>query len=349
MTLPGFPWLTALWMLPTLAGAALLLLPSAPRRPRQLALAGGVALTALAALLLLAYGIGGPRVQFVESRPWVTSLGLGYTLGADALALVLALVLGGLMLASALLARDLTAADGARLLLLAGGVAGALVAQDLALAAGFCCAAIAAGVAGAGVAPNASDERAPIMADDDADYLVADRSELRPDAPSTADDVATIDADMADDVGTGRSSLHPYAAALDIGTLAAAAGFGLLLTGAAMLWADGPHTFDLPRLGQSVLLGAQTQSAAFWLLTVGALALLGSRLAFERALAPLVLLAGYLAVRAAATLPGGSPLRVGPNSGWLYALVIGAVGIGALAWLVVAERRATRGIDVSAE
>ena len=89
----GFPWLTALWLLP-LAGAVVAAALPARRRTaaRWLALVVGSATLAIAVLLAVRFEPGGERYQFVESHSWIPAFGTRYDLGLDGIALALVLL-----------------------------------------------------------------------------------------------------------------------------------------------------------------------------------------------------------------------------------------------------------------
>ncbi|NKR29036.1 NADH-quinone oxidoreductase subunit M [Rhodococcus hoagii] len=89
----GFPWLTALWLLP-LAGAVVAAALPARRKTaaRWLALVVGSATLAIAVLLAVRFEPGGERYQFVESHSWIPAFGTRYDLGLDGIALALVLL-----------------------------------------------------------------------------------------------------------------------------------------------------------------------------------------------------------------------------------------------------------------
>ncbi|MDH6242613.1 NADH-quinone oxidoreductase subunit M [Mycobacterium sp. OTB74] len=86
----GMWWLTALWVIPMLGAALVILLPSAAQAfARWSALAVSVAVLAVTLLLAARFNPAGPRYQFVENHPWIRSFGTGYILGLDGIALAL--------------------------------------------------------------------------------------------------------------------------------------------------------------------------------------------------------------------------------------------------------------------
>ena len=86
----SFPWLTALWAVPTVGAALVMLLPAAQRiAAKWLALVISVAVLAMTAVLAVGFQPGGEQYQFVESHTWIPSFGTGYILGVDGIALSL--------------------------------------------------------------------------------------------------------------------------------------------------------------------------------------------------------------------------------------------------------------------
>ncbi|NKZ11168.1 NADH-quinone oxidoreductase subunit M [Mycolicibacterium septicum DSM 44393] len=85
-----FPWLTALWALPTVGAAVVMLLPAAQRAlAKWLALAISLAALGLAGVIAVGFDPAGEQYQFVESHRWIPSFGTGYILGVDGIALAL--------------------------------------------------------------------------------------------------------------------------------------------------------------------------------------------------------------------------------------------------------------------
>ncbi|MEH3132679.1 MAG: NADH-quinone oxidoreductase subunit M [Mycolicibacterium neoaurum] len=84
----GVGWLTALWAVPLVGAAIVILLPSKVFA-RWAALAVSLAVLAVAALLAVSFDPAGPQFQFVEDHPWIPSFGTGYILGLDGIALAL--------------------------------------------------------------------------------------------------------------------------------------------------------------------------------------------------------------------------------------------------------------------
>ncbi|AHC24789.2 NADH-quinone oxidoreductase subunit M [Mycolicibacterium neoaurum] len=84
----GVGWLTALWAVPMIGAAIVILLPSKVFA-RWAALAVSLAVLAVAVLLAVTFDPAGPQFQFVEDHPWIPSFGTGYILGLDGIALAL--------------------------------------------------------------------------------------------------------------------------------------------------------------------------------------------------------------------------------------------------------------------
>ncbi|MBU3685699.1 MAG: NADH-quinone oxidoreductase subunit M [Mycobacterium sp.] len=94
----SFPWLTALWALPVLGAAVIILLPASLRGAAKYAgLAVSLAVLALTAALAVRFDPAGERYQFVEKHVWIRSFGTGYILGVDGIALSLVVLTAVLM------------------------------------------------------------------------------------------------------------------------------------------------------------------------------------------------------------------------------------------------------------
>ncbi|MHB8245242.1 MAG: complex I subunit 4 family protein [Acidimicrobiales bacterium] len=90
---PGFPFLTVLVLLP--AGAALLaaLLPAGSRALiRAVGLAGSLATLGIAAVMTADFAAGRGGFQMVSVHPWISSLGISWSLGVDGISLFLVLM-----------------------------------------------------------------------------------------------------------------------------------------------------------------------------------------------------------------------------------------------------------------
>jgi NADH-quinone oxidoreductase subunit M len=89
----GFPWLTALVLLPLAGAAVLVALPAAADRlHRGWATAVAAAEFALSLPLWTRLVPWQPGWQFVENRPWIPALGARYYLGADGISALLVLL-----------------------------------------------------------------------------------------------------------------------------------------------------------------------------------------------------------------------------------------------------------------
>lgn len=85
-----FPWLTALWVVPVVGAAVVMLLPAGQRTAAKwLALVVSLAALGLAGMIAVGFDPGGEQYQFVESHRWIPSFGTGYILGVDGIALAL--------------------------------------------------------------------------------------------------------------------------------------------------------------------------------------------------------------------------------------------------------------------
>lgn len=87
----GIGWLTALWAVPMVGAAIVILLPSRVFA-RWAALAVSLAVLAIAVLLAVRFDPAGAQFQFVEDYPWIPSFGTGYILGLDGIALALVML-----------------------------------------------------------------------------------------------------------------------------------------------------------------------------------------------------------------------------------------------------------------
>ncbi|MFW0797085.1 NADH-quinone oxidoreductase subunit M [Gordonia sp. CPCC 205515] len=87
------PWLTVLWLLPTVGAIAVLAVPNTrPDVAKWLGLAVAVATFAVSVGLAVGFDATGTRYQFVEDHSWIPALGTRYTLGLDGIGLVLVLL-----------------------------------------------------------------------------------------------------------------------------------------------------------------------------------------------------------------------------------------------------------------
>ncbi|MDX1874458.1 NADH-quinone oxidoreductase subunit M [Mycolicibacterium sp. 120266] len=84
----GIGWLSALWAVPIVGAAIVIVLPGR-QFARYLALAISLVVLAIALVLAVRFDPGGAQFQFVEDRQWIPSFGTGYLLGVDGIALAL--------------------------------------------------------------------------------------------------------------------------------------------------------------------------------------------------------------------------------------------------------------------
>lgn len=135
-SLPQFPWLSLLVLLP-LAGALLCLLHDGRAREcRALALASSLAVFGVALSLYVLYGQGEGRWLLYEDVPWIEAYGIRYVLAMDGIALLMVLLTAFMQLVAVLLAWRVerqVASFFALLLLLETGLMGIFLAWDLVL------------------------------------------------------------------------------------------------------------------------------------------------------------------------------------------------------------------------
>ena len=137
-TVSGFPWLTALVLLPLLGAVVLLLVPT-----RQHGVARGVALAWTSAIFVLSLGLlwvtdgAADGFELVEERAWLTALGASYRVGIDGISIWLVL-LTTLLTPICILSTTHAITDRVKefmvaFLVLQTGMIGALVALDMLL------------------------------------------------------------------------------------------------------------------------------------------------------------------------------------------------------------------------
>jgi NADH-quinone oxidoreductase subunit M len=86
----NFPWLTALWAVPIVGAAIIIVLPASQRQLAKYAgLAVSSAVLAISLMLAIRFDPHGQQFQFVENRPWIPTFGTAYILGLDGIALAL--------------------------------------------------------------------------------------------------------------------------------------------------------------------------------------------------------------------------------------------------------------------
>ncbi len=86
----SLPVLTALWAIPMVGAAVVMLLPASARGlVKWVALGVSLAVLALTVVIAVGFDAGGEQFQFVENYRWIPSFGTGYILGIDGIALAL--------------------------------------------------------------------------------------------------------------------------------------------------------------------------------------------------------------------------------------------------------------------
>ncbi|MGH9039364.1 MAG: NADH-quinone oxidoreductase subunit M [Acidimicrobiia bacterium] len=129
-----FPYLTALVALPFAGVLIVFLVPGADDLLRRLALGVTLITAVVAAALLIAFEVGDAGYQFLESKIWIDSLGITYTLGVDGISLFMvaltALLFPISVLASMKIDRQVRAYHGL-MLLLEAGLMGIFLSVDL--------------------------------------------------------------------------------------------------------------------------------------------------------------------------------------------------------------------------
>lgn len=133
-SLPQFPWLSLLVVLP-LAGALLCLLHSGrPRECRALAMALSLAVFGIALYLFVCHGSADGRWLLYEDAGWIEAYGIRYVLAMDGIALLMVLLTAFMQMAAVLLAWRVerhVASFFALLLVLESGLMGIFLAYDL--------------------------------------------------------------------------------------------------------------------------------------------------------------------------------------------------------------------------
>src|SRR6185437_11579662 len=86
------PWLSVLWLVPIVGAGLVMVLPAAaPRLAKWTGLIVSVIVLAVAIVVTMGFDTAGAPYQFIESHPWITSFGAGYTLGVDGIAVLVLL------------------------------------------------------------------------------------------------------------------------------------------------------------------------------------------------------------------------------------------------------------------
>ena len=93
-----FPFLSVLTVLPLVGAAVVAFLPQARAElAKRIALGWSVVVLVLAILMWTAYDVGGDRLQFRESYPWIPTWDARFTFAVDGIALVMLLLVAVLM------------------------------------------------------------------------------------------------------------------------------------------------------------------------------------------------------------------------------------------------------------
>ncbi|MGH7777509.1 MAG: complex I subunit 4 family protein [Candidatus Dormibacterales bacterium] len=127
--------LTALWLLPAVAGAACMLVRDR-RAARYLGVGAAVATLGLAAYLAFSFDVGARGYQFQESLPWIPQFHAHYLLGVDGISLWMVVLNAFIGLVSVLATPARTARLSVfigLLLLMEAGMAGLFMSTDLLL------------------------------------------------------------------------------------------------------------------------------------------------------------------------------------------------------------------------
>jgi NADH-quinone oxidoreductase subunit M len=135
-SLPQFPWLTLLVVLPLIGALLCLLHGKRPADCRALSLATSLAVFGVALFLFVCHGQGDGRWLLYEDVAWIEAYGIRYVLAMDGIALLMILLTAFMQLAAVLLAwRVERHVSGffALLLLLEAGLMGIFLAYDLVL------------------------------------------------------------------------------------------------------------------------------------------------------------------------------------------------------------------------
>jgi NADH-quinone oxidoreductase subunit M len=86
----AFPWLTVLAAVPLAGSVVVMALPQAkPLLAKQVALAASLVTLGFTIAMCFKYDANGPTYQLVEHHTWISSFGIGYTVGVDGIALAL--------------------------------------------------------------------------------------------------------------------------------------------------------------------------------------------------------------------------------------------------------------------
>lgn len=129
----NFPVLSVIALTPTVAALLIAAFGGHKRVPHWIALAAGTICLASAGWVYLNYDSAAGGVQFVESVPWIPTVGISYTLGVDGISVPMLLLMGLVMFTGVLVSWDVDKRPReffVLLLLLVTGVFGVFVAVD---------------------------------------------------------------------------------------------------------------------------------------------------------------------------------------------------------------------------
>ncbi|HET6352331.1 MAG TPA: NADH-quinone oxidoreductase subunit M [Coriobacteriia bacterium] len=129
----GLPVLSIIALAPTAAALLILLIGRGKQLPRAIALVAGTICLACAIWVWFNYDRTAAGMQFVQTIPWIPSLGIAYKVGVDGISVPMLMLMGIVMFTGVLVSWDVE--DRPReffvlLLLLVTGVFGVFVAQD---------------------------------------------------------------------------------------------------------------------------------------------------------------------------------------------------------------------------
>lgn len=129
----GTPVLSVIVLAPAVGALLIVLFGRHALAPRAIALAASVVCLAAAGWVYATYDRTTAGLQFIESAPWVPSIGVGYTLGVDGISVPMLLLMGIVMFTGVLVSWDVDRRAReffALLLLLVTGVFGVFAAVD---------------------------------------------------------------------------------------------------------------------------------------------------------------------------------------------------------------------------
>lgn len=127
------PLMSIIVFAPVAGSVLIALFGSRPSAPRAIALAAATTCLAGSGYAYVSYDRSAAGLQFIESVPWIPSLGITYTVGADGISVPMLLLMGIVMFTGVLASWDVTTRPReffALLLLLVTGVFGVFAAVD---------------------------------------------------------------------------------------------------------------------------------------------------------------------------------------------------------------------------